>query len=654
MDSGSQWFDLSGEIINVREFGAKGDGLSDDTIAIQAAIQAAVVRRGGTVLLPPGIFRITASVSVPTNVTLSVIPAGQINIASGVALLISGPLCAPAQRIFSGPGTVGFESGLTPRVYPQWWGAYSDGTHPTETTAAIRSAVDSLFTYALQPAGSAYLGSSQVLEFLAGRYAINDEIVVGSYANLITGSEAIIEQTDSAKRILNFTDAYTIRVSGLRFIGGTTQISMSNANTDTSVFQIDHCEFQLAKGYAIAATPTSPADHLSALLTINHCKFYVPAAVLNNYSDWAVVENSWVTVSHATSPQNTALFSNRSGTLHLRNMVGVPSFPSSNGCRWIDNHGSVFVDESRFGGESAGMPILYNFAGPGAAYPWLGAEVVIRNSWVYVGHSGDPNASVLNLQTNVPQVFIYQGNSGPADNPVIVNGGGIDLESYLQSYPSSHFRFVIEPNQQNLRGSVPEPLKPLFNFLDDERLAPTAPTNGLWTAGQRLGNSVPQVFGPMGFVLSKLPDTTTRWVEYAKSSPFPIGPRQAQALLAGNVAKHTFDMPSTLHGFVAILTFSANPNFVGSASYRTVASYLISLTTGYNGTAVVDVLSNTPLFQPATPQVGLPVLSALYFGSADSGNAERPTTSGGSFTALCTNASRIDEAFASIEVLHVS
>jgi hypothetical protein len=481
-----QWFGVSGELINVKEFGAKGDGVTDDTPAILAAIQAGQLHGGAEVVFPAGIFHIASNVSVPTNITLSFVATGQIDVSAGVTLTISGPVCAPPRQIFRGAGTVLFGSGLVPRVYPQWWGAYADGTHPKETTSAIRAAVRSLFTTAFQSAGLDFLGSSQVLEFLAGHYAIDDEIVVGPYANVITGSQAIIEQTANTqthpKGIFNFSGAYTIRVSGLRFLGGTTQISLSNANIDTSLFQIDHCEFQLATSYAIAASPAHPADHLSALLTIDQCKFFTPKQVLMNYCDVAVVSNSLVYVSQPPSDPNTAVFSNMHGVLHLHHMVGVPSFPVSSGCRWIDNYGSVFVEASRFGGEAAGVAIVYNYAGPDSGFPFLGPSIVIKNSWVYAGVTGD--GAVLNLKTAVPQVFIFEGNTGPADNALIVNGGAIDLDTYLRSFPTNNFRFVMEPNQQNLIGSIPDPLKPLFNFLEDERLAPTAPTTGLWKAGR--------------------------------------------------------------------------------------------------------------------------------------------------------------------------
>ena len=68
MDQGSQWFNLSGEVYNVKEFGAKGDGTTDDTSAIQAAITAAAAT-GGRVVFPPGVY-LVSNLTGASNVQL--------------------------------------------------------------------------------------------------------------------------------------------------------------------------------------------------------------------------------------------------------------------------------------------------------------------------------------------------------------------------------------------------------------------------------------------------------------------------------------------------------------------------------------------------------------------------------------------------------
>ena len=68
--------DKGGQVFNVMAYGAKGDGTTDDTTAIQAAY-AAVGSSGGTVLWPAGDYRLTGTVTI-TKPTITELPCGTI------------------------------------------------------------------------------------------------------------------------------------------------------------------------------------------------------------------------------------------------------------------------------------------------------------------------------------------------------------------------------------------------------------------------------------------------------------------------------------------------------------------------------------------------------------------------------------------------
>jgi hypothetical protein len=64
-------------IYNIRDFGARGDGVTADTAAVQAAIDACNKDQGGTVLVPAGVF-VIGTVELKSNVTLHLAAAGKL------------------------------------------------------------------------------------------------------------------------------------------------------------------------------------------------------------------------------------------------------------------------------------------------------------------------------------------------------------------------------------------------------------------------------------------------------------------------------------------------------------------------------------------------------------------------------------------------
>jgi len=53
------------ETVSVKDFGAVGDGVADDTAAIQAAIDAAITTTGQNVYFPKGTYKVTATLTIP-------------------------------------------------------------------------------------------------------------------------------------------------------------------------------------------------------------------------------------------------------------------------------------------------------------------------------------------------------------------------------------------------------------------------------------------------------------------------------------------------------------------------------------------------------------------------------------------------------------
>jgi len=106
---------------NIRAYGAKGDGTTDDTAALEAAITH-VDGADATLLFPKGEYVIGGDVTVPANICLKIEKGALLTVEDTSTLTVNGVIDAGLWQIFAGDGAVAGNPKIE-AVYPEWFGA---------------------------------------------------------------------------------------------------------------------------------------------------------------------------------------------------------------------------------------------------------------------------------------------------------------------------------------------------------------------------------------------------------------------------------------------------------------------------------------------------------------------------------------------------
>lgn len=228
------------DIINVKDFGAVGDGVADDTAAIQAAINQAALRGGGEVVFNMGKYLITSGLTARVGVLLNGI------VRTDVSANTNGSGTANARPLIIWAGEV---DGTMYRIYPEvvgecvWGGGATNLEWDGGTLAAAAVWLDNTkyATFNGKVRDVRYAGvivdstSGSPVNFSMKNHIESYEFIWG-IAPACEPAIGLLLSGDGGTGLVPSTQQYIGDLSGLVYDGALVQI----AATDNAQFQSVH------------------------------------------------------------------------------------------------------------------------------------------------------------------------------------------------------------------------------------------------------------------------------------------------------------------------------------------------------------------------------------------------------------------------------
>jgi hypothetical protein len=129
---------------SVKDYGATGQGVADDSSAVTATITAAAAGGLGNttagIFFPPGTYFLNSSFTVTCPVVMA--PGAIIQMGPAVTFTFNGPFTASLQRCFATNVYDRILFGRGSTVYPEWWGAVNSAS--VDSSYAFNNALYSL------------------------------------------------------------------------------------------------------------------------------------------------------------------------------------------------------------------------------------------------------------------------------------------------------------------------------------------------------------------------------------------------------------------------------------------------------------------------------------------------------------------------------
>jgi hypothetical protein len=358
-------------------------------------------------------------------------------------------------------------------VLAQRYGFSSTASAATNT-AALQAAVDvaeaatTLKTYSDDGYGAnTYTQPAVVLP--AGECSINADIELPS-AIIIRGDKTILNQTEVAQDHFSNTNPYRVHIEGIAFKGGRRAFTGAGVNTNTARIRFARCEFHTgnASNYAIYVSVQT------LNMAIDDCLVMDSPLFVDSDGDYVEINNCWVNGylrSTGQKPASTDSVNNRARMMVVRGGSWVPEVDgigATVATRWFSNRGGLLsIYDAQFGGENAGLPIVYEFGSSlNDSTPFSSTNgVIMEGCQLAQGSSGRADRGVVVLQEVVPSIISIKSGQYVVDGKLISDAGftSITLADWLSANIEAltpRFAIVLEDIGEHGSEFIPDELAP--------------------------------------------------------------------------------------------------------------------------------------------------------------------------------------------------
>lgn len=400
------------EVVSVRDFGAVGDGITDDTAAIQAAIA-----NGAPIYFPP--TSTFYKISSPIIFTI--------------------PFIAGMYKVFEAvSGNVKFTIGTVPVIYPQWWGALGNNSH--DDTTAIQAALDSVSNTVFTIATNEASYTTTPIHLVSGAYKISS-LLIDKPTSLIGDGmyETVLRTTVPNGKTIRITTDLAIEIKDLSIgsYDSVTQVSPSiylSLESDT----INYNEYSIIQRVGFHNAYTAVSLTGAAFTKIVDCYF-------NAGISTGIVCNNLINVD-----EGDFLFAHNTFNNGGNRYVAIKHIRSG-GLRIIDNKflGGLYHYLSEFSGVNTGQlqivgnsfdQIVHN--GACIAFNTTGAvahSIIIIERNIFMSHYAGVGTTQWGIYSaNIGSDYLFNMSIGHNVFYVYDGGTGIFINGMSRS--------VINPN----------------------------------------------------------------------------------------------------------------------------------------------------------------------------------------------------------------